>query len=64
MNQIEVILGAVATLEVVVDQTHGLHEGVTGGGSNEGPATLFEILAEGGGFRRGSESLRLGPGER
>ena len=29
--------------EVVIDQTHGLHEGVDRGRPDKGPATLFEI---------------------
>lgn len=56
------ILGSeVTTFEVVVDEAHGLHEGVGGGGADEGPAAFFEVLAEGGGLGGGGEALRLGP---
>ena len=41
-----------AALEVVVDQAHGLHEGVDGGRADEAPAAALQFLAERGQFRR------------
>src|SRR5438445_144238 len=35
-----------AAQQVVVDQAHGLHEGVDGGGADERPAPAPEILAQ------------------
>lgn len=49
--------------EVVVDETHGLHQGVAGGGAKERPASFLEILAEGDRFRASGESAGFGPGE-
>lgn len=50
-------------LKVVINEAHGLHEGVAGGGPNEGPAPLFEVLAEGGRFLGFSELHGLFEGE-
>src|SRR5687768_6427110 len=36
-----------AIIDVIVDEAHRLHEGITGGRTDEGPATLFEILRQG-----------------
>ena len=35
-----------ASRQVIVHQTHRLHEGIGGGRTDEGPATRFEILAQ------------------
>ena len=43
----------VAALEVIVDDAHGLHEGVSGGGADEFPAAFFEIFGESNGFGGG-----------
>lgn len=56
-------ISKVAALKVVVDEAHRLHEGVAGGGTDEGPAPFFEVPAEGGGFGGGGEGLGFGPGE-
>ena len=40
-------LAAEAAFDVVVDEAHGLHEGVAGGGADEGEAAFAEVLAEG-----------------
>jgi len=39
--------GFETAFEVIIDESHGLHEGVAGGGADEGPAALFEVLTEG-----------------
>jgi len=31
---------------VIINQTHGLHEGIAGGGADEAEAALEEVLAE------------------
>ena len=40
-----------ATLEMIVDQAHGLHEGVHRGRADEFPAALLELLGQRNGFR-------------
>src|SRR5688572_14244173 len=42
-----------AVFDMVVDQAHGLHEGVDGGGADEFPAILLERLRQRGRLRRG-----------
>ena len=56
-------LSSVAASEVVVDEAHGLHEGVGGGGADEGPAASFEVLTEGDGLGGGGEGSCLGPSD-
>lgn len=46
---------------MVVDEAHRLHESVASGRTHEGPAALFEVLAESGGFVGFGEFA--GPGE-
>ena len=55
--------GKMAPFEVIINETHSLHECIAGCGPHERPAALFEILAEGGGFGSDSQSLRLSPSE-
>lgn len=52
-----------AALEVIIDEAHGLHEGVASGWADEGPAAFFEILAESDGFWGGREGLSFLPSE-
>src|SRR5690554_4697469 len=40
------LVPAEAPLDMIVDQPHGLHEGVAGGWSDEGEAALAQVLAE------------------
>ena len=44
---------------MIIDQSHGLHEGIHRGGSDEFPAQLFQILRQSKRFRRGRGSLRF-----
>lgn len=52
-----------AACEVVVNEPHGLHEGVAGGGAKERPASFLEILAERDCFGASGESAGVGPDE-
>lgn len=48
-----------AVLDMIVDQSHCLHEGVYGRRADKFPALLFEVLGQSDRFRRGRCSLRL-----
>src|SRR5512138_2763631 len=48
-----------AALGVVVDEAHGLHEGVGRGGADEAPALLLQVLRQRDRGRRGRGRLRL-----
>lgn len=46
------------TLDMIVDQRHGLHEGVDGGRADEFPPLLFQCLRERDGLNRCGCTLR------
>jgi hypothetical protein len=46
---------AVAAFQVVIDQAHGLHEGIHGGRANKRPASAAQVLAHRLGLRAVAE---------
>lgn len=61
--QLGCAVAAVAACEVVIDETHRLHESIAGDGTDEGPAAFLEVFAKGGRFGGGGEFLGFGPAE-
>ncbi len=53
----------VAAFEVIVDEAHGLHEGVDGGGSDEAPAAFLEVFGKSFGFFGGGLFQEPLPGD-
>lgn len=49
-----------ATLQVVVDQPHGLHERIDNRGPHEGPAPLLEVLRKGQSLRARGQARKKG----
>src|SRR5450830_122640 len=52
-----------AALQVVVDQAHGLHEGVHGGGADKTPAAFLQVFGQGHRFGRSGQALQAQRGD-